>query len=300
MIAVWCMTAIIAYLIFFYLFYRKNHKAAAVLTYLLVGLPVMIGVRYAIEEVFVYEIWGFHNYGPTSRQPINYILDNFHFTIYYSTFGVVFFFIQLANVNKRRQDELELQTREAELSFLKSQINPHFLFNSLNNVYTLVYQKSAQALPTINRLSELLRYMLYEKEELVLLDKELEYLLNYINLQLLRYDYIPVTKINLDINDNSTIKIASLTLIPFVENAFKHGDLKDVEKPLTIDLKIITTDLVFYVSNKKGCFNKDSTGGIGLDNVKKRLALIYGAAHQLHIHETEDLFTIELRLKLYV
>ncbi|RZL14589.1 MAG: histidine kinase, partial [Pedobacter sp.] len=276
-ILTWVIAAMLAYQIFFYFFHKRNSKAMAIFCYLLIGLPMMIVTRYFIEEVIVYEIWGFHNYGRISRQPVNYILDNFHFAIYYSSFGIVFFFIQLANVNRRRQDELELQTRGAELSFLKSQINPHFLFNSLNNVYTLVYQKSAHALPAISKLSELLRYMLYEKEDLVPLSKELEYLKNYISLQFLRYDFKPSTDIQLQFTGIDAIKIAPLTLIPFVENAFKHGDLKDINQPLIIKLNTTDKELIFIVSNKKGTFNKDPMGGIGLYNVKKRLELLYGS-----------------------
>jgi len=294
----WVAATSIGYLIFYHYFYKKGNKILAIFVYIFAGLPLMILSRYLIQEIIVFEIWGFHNYGPASRQPLNYILDNFHFTLYYSAFGLVFFFIQLANYNNRKQNELEVQTRNAELSFLKSQINPHFLFNSLNNVYTLVYQGSANALPAISKLSDLLRYMLYEKEERVLLTKELEYLLNYINLQLLRYDFNPQTKINLHLPAESQISIVPLALIPFVENAFKHGDLKDQENPLEINLDVTAHVLQFLVRNKKGNFHKDSTGGIGMENVKKRLALIYGESHQLLITETESVFTVQLSIDL--
>ncbi|MDB5091342.1 MAG: hypothetical protein JWR09_5336 [Mucilaginibacter sp.] len=293
------LAAIIGYFNFIGLFYKRKLKTVSVFVYIFLAVPGMIACRYLVQEVLVYHIWGFHSYSEGMRQPLRYFLDNIYFSIYYSGFGLVFFFIQLSAYNQKRQNELLLQTRNAELSFLRSQVNPHFLFNSLNNVYTLVYQSSANALPAISKLSELLRYMLYENEDLVPLGKEVQYLLNYIDLQLMRYNYEPAQKITIDKSINTGLLIAPLTLIPFVENAFKHGDLKDPAHPLVIDLTANAHRLNFLVSNKKGNFNKDETGGIGLDNVKKRLNLIYGEQHQLSIAETDEDFTVKVMINLH-
>ncbi|RKR82423.1 histidine kinase [Mucilaginibacter gracilis] len=291
--------AIVAYFNFTEFFYKRRLKGISVMVYLLLAIPIMIVCRYLVQEVLVYRIWGFHNYSENMRQPLRYFLDNIYFNIYYSGFGVVFFFIQYSVYNQKKESELMLQNRNAQLSFLRSQINPHFLFNSLNNVYTLVYQGSAKALPSISKLSELLRYMLYEKVELVPLNKEVQYLLNYIDLQLMRYNFEPAKQINIHVPPNSKLLIAPLVLIPFVENAFKHGDLKDTEQPLLIDLSVEEDQLNFTIVNKKSNFNKDEAGGIGLDNVKKRLMLIYEAKHQLNIEETADLFTVNLSIKIH-
>jgi two-component system LytT family sensor kinase len=291
--------SIISYLLFFVLFYKKKLKTLTVIAYLFIAIPLMIFCRYAIQEALFYQLFGYHNYSARMRVPARYFMDNIYFAIYHSAFGIVFFFIQLANFNQRQQQELMLQNRQAELSFLRSQINPHFLFNSLNNVYTLVYQQSANALPSISKLSELLRYMLYEKEELVPLQKEAQYLANYIDLQLMRYNFLPAKQINISAAANSSLMIAPLTLIPFVENAFKHGDLKDHSQPMIIDMVLDGQTLHFKVINKKSELNKDEAGGIGLDNVKKRLALIYPDNHKLHIEHQGQLFTVQLTINLH-
>jgi len=291
--------AVICYFHFWEFFYKRKNKVLAIILYLVLAIPVMILCRYLVDEVIVYHIWGYHNYSDVMRQPLRYFLDNIYFCFYYSVFGLVFFLLQLSAYNQKKQNELMLQNRSAELSFLRSQINPHFLFNSLNNVYTLVYQGSAKALPSISKLSELLRYMLYEKEETVPLRKEIQYLLNYIDLQLMRYNFEPAKQINIQITPDCRLLIAPLTLIPFVENAFKHGDLKDTEQPLLLNLSVENDRLNFTIINKKGNFNKDETGGIGLENVKKRLMLIYGDRHTLDIKETADLFTVNLCITLH-
>ncbi len=290
---------IISYGIFYYFLYQQQHKALAITLYIIPGIPLMILCRYLLEEVIAYHLWGYHNYSENMRQPLRYFMDSIYFAVYYSGFGVVFFFIQFSTYAQKKQGELLIQSRNAELSFLRSQINPHFLFNSLNNVYTLVYQSSVKALPAIGKLSELLRYMLYEKEEYVALGKEVQYLQNFIDLQLMRYDFEPALHVEMDTSSGEQLKIAPLTLIPFVENAFKHGDLKDKTKPLYIRLTLNHDELNFEVKNKISNFNKDQTGGIGLENVGKRLSLIYSGQHSLKISSTNDLFSITLNLKLH-
>jgi two-component system LytT family sensor kinase len=121
-----------------------------------------------------------------------------------------------------QQVQLQLQNRQTELSFLRSQVNPHFLFNNLNNIYALVYEQSSQALPAIAGLSELLRYMLYNTSETVLLSTELNYIEKYIELQQLRFERPSLISANQNCSDENS-KIPPLLLIPFIENAFKHG-----------------------------------------------------------------------------
>lgn len=295
----WLACTTFAYAVFFYFFYKRQQKVFAVAFFLAAAIPLMICFRYLMQEIIYYELTGKHNYSANMRTPIRYFLDNIFFTIYYSAFGIVFFFIQFSAYNQKKQSELLLQNRQAELSFLRSQINPHFLFNSLNNVYTLVYQGSEKALGAISKLSELLRYMLYEKEEWVPLLKEVQYLRNFIDLQLMRYDFVPNYKVDIGLPASSVLKIAPLTLIPFVENAFKHGDLKDADLPLTITLALTGRTINFRVSNKKGNFNKDETGGIGLANVQKRLELIYPNQHSLQVSDSASQYAINLQMKLH-
>jgi len=289
--------ALIGYLNFYLLFYQRKLKVISVLVYVALAMPLMILCRYLLQEVIVYHIAGFHNYSDDMLKPLRYLLDNIYLSIYYGAFGFIFFLIQLSAYNQKTQNELVLQNRMAELAFLRSQINPHFLFNSLNNVYTLVYQESKNALPSISKLSELLRYMLYEKADFVPLTKEVQYLNNFIDLQLMRYNFQTATRLNIQVPAKS-LQIAPLTLIPFVENAFKHGSLNDEKQPLSIELSVNDKRLYFKVNNKKNNLNKDETGGIGLSNVKKRLALIYGKEHELNISETDDLYIVELFINL--
>jgi two-component system LytT family sensor kinase len=297
--SIWLSCSIISYSLFYILYYRYKQKAFAILALIVIGIPLMVCARYFVEEVVLFAIRGRHNYSGEMLAPLRYFIDNIYFTLYYSTFGIVFFFIQLNNFQQQMQNELIIRNRQAELSFLRSQINPHFLFNSLNNVYTLVYQKSEKALTSISKLSELLRYMLYEEEEKVALIKEVRYLQHYIDLQLMRYDFVPATKINISLPADCTLRIAPLTLIPFVENAFKHGNLRDENIPLIIDLRLNGEIILFNVSNKKGNFNKDHTGGIGSENVKKRLELIYGTQHTLAIVDLIDEYSVKLTINLH-
>lgn len=218
----------------------------------------------------------------------------FYFSIYI-VYGVVFYFVRYAQYKQLEQKELLLQNRQAELSFLHSQINPHFLFNSLNNIYALVYQGSGQALQAIAGLSELLRYMLYDSNEKVALKKEWEYIQKYIELQKLRFDY-PV-RVNMHVSGAvDQVLLPPLLLIPFVENAFKHGDFSGDDAPLAITLYTTSLKTNFHCYNKKGKGNKDAGGGIGLANVKRRLSLLFPDKHLLYIEDNADSFTVTLEV----
>jgi len=215
--------------------------------------------------------------------------------------GITFGMIQ----DRNKTDKLLLQKQEenlkTELSFLRSQISPHFLFNVLNNMLALSRLKSDQLEPTIFKLSSLMRYMLYEAaEEKVLLKKEIEYLQSYIDLQQQRLG----AKVKLNVMMSLTedhYEIAPMLLIPFIENAFKHG-VGNIEYPqIDIDLYTKNDMLYFMVRNKYNSSVeqiKDKTSGIGLMNVKRRLDLLYGNNHSLLITNRNDCFTVSLQLNL--
>jgi two-component system LytT family sensor kinase len=207
-------------------------------------------------------------------------------------FGVDWF------LNERVQRDLENQRLSAELAFLKSQINPHFLFNSLNSIYSLAYQKSDTTPEAILKLSEIMRYMLYESNDnKVELAKELQYLQNYIDLQKIRFGnkaFVDL-KITGEVGDQ---KIVPLLLIAFIENAFKHGVANDPNKPIILLINLDGTNLHFYTENKKHMNNRDTEGGIGLQNVKRRLDLLYPGKYKLDIKDTQDTYTCELSLVL--
>ncbi|RFZ81333.1 histidine kinase [Mucilaginibacter terrenus] len=201
-------------------------------------------------------------------------------------------------LNERVQRDLENQRLSAELSFLKSQINPHFLFNSLNSIYSLAYQKSDTTPEAILKLSEIMRYMLYEcNDNKVDLAKELQYLQNYIDLQKIRFGNKAF--INYEVNGEVTNQqIVPLLLISFIENAFKHGVANDPASPITLRINLTDGHLYFFVQNKKHSHNRDASGGIGLINVRRRLDLLYPSKYNLEIRDEDDTYTCQLSLVL--
>lgn len=204
-----------------------------------------------------------------------------------------------------QQEKVDLanQTLQSELKFLKSQINPHFLFNTLNSLYALTLKKSDLAPEIVLKLSEMMRYMLYEcNEKMVSLEKEVNYIINYLDLEKLRHG----KKINIIFSQTGDIrdqKIAPLLFIPFIENCFKHGvstHITDAFVKITIDVKKEIVAVV--IENSKyavmpGAPSKKS-GGIGLANVKRRLDILYADSYKLDISDTPNTYKIDLKLNL--
>ncbi|MFD0795183.1 sensor histidine kinase [Mucilaginibacter litoreus] len=201
-------------------------------------------------------------------------------------------------LNERIQRDLENQRLSAELSFLKSQINPHFLFNSLNSIYSLAYQKSDTTPEAILKLSEIMRYMLYEcNDNKVDLSKEIQYLQNYIDLQKIRFG----NKAFIDFEITGEVtnqQIAPLLLVSFIENAFKHGVANDPQSPIILKINTIDGRFYFFTQNKKHTLNRDTAGGIGLPNVRRRLDLLYPDKYKLEIRDEVDTYTCQLSLVL--
>lgn len=202
----------------------------------------------------------------------------------------------------RRMDAMEKEKSLAELTYLKAQINPHFLFNSLNSLYTQLEHSPEEAKGTLVSIADLLRYQLYEcNADLIPVTNELAYLKNYFNLQSIRKDNCRATLI---INgDDGGLLIAPLLLIPFVENAFKYvSDYDTQENFIEAGIDFVDNDLRFYCINT---FDNDShqssdntSKGIGIANVKKRLELIYGNNYSLHAETNNERYTINLKIKL--
>ncbi|NJB82248.1 sensor histidine kinase [Wenyingzhuangia aestuarii] len=190
------------------------------------------------------------------------------------------------------------QKVSSELSFLRTQLNPHFLFNTLNSIYSLANKKSDDTTTAIITLSELMRYMIYEvNEELVPLKKEVAYIQNYIDLQLLRLKDSSGVRINIigDLN----YRIEPLLLISFIENAFKYGT--DFKGNTDICIKITVTNHVLhlYVYNTLSIQkDKNKSSGIGLENIKNRLNLLYPNQHELTITADKNSFKVNLNIQL--
>jgi len=215
------------------------------------------------------------------------------FSVIGTAVGIKFFkryFLEQKQIHAIRQDSLE-----NELQYLKNQINPHFLFNSLNNIYILSKKKQNTTSESILLLSDLLRYQLYDcSKKQVSLDNEIDYLRNFLKLEGLR-------KKNSDINlsiegDTFQAQVSPFIFMPFIENAIKYSGL--TQKPrIIIQFKITEAQIHFHVFNNKAdivSVKKDS--GIGLNNVKRRLFLLYENAHELQIEENNESYTVNLVL----
>lgn len=200
---------------------------------------------------------------------------------------------------KKVEQELKSSKLEAELNFLKTQINPHFLFNTLNNLYTLALIQSDKTAPTIMKLSEMMRYMIYESDvPKVPLTSEIHYLKNFIDLQQLKKS--KPQQINFTIIGHTEGKIiAPLLFVPFFENAFKHGNLDDLEHGfMKSTLKVESNKIIFTIENTFiPNTQKDKVGGIGLKNTKQRLALMYPNAHDLKYQKTANTFEVYLEIE---
>lgn len=201
---------------------------------------------------------------------------------------------------EKREKEAQAEKLSAELKFLRSQISPHFIFNVMTNLVSLARQKSDLLEPSLIRLSDLLRYMLYETgKDKFPVDAEIDYLKNYISLQQLRFgDDVRVTT-SWDIDEKSCF-IEPMLLVPFVENAFKHG-LGMVKDPyISIELRVRNGELFFQITNnyEKQNTSKDQSSGIGLDNIKKRLNLLYAGKYHLGVRDKNGIYSAELKLEL--
>ena len=235
----------------------------------------------------------------------NFLRELFSSTFYISLVvcivSTAYRIIRDRNRTEKQLKERETEHLKSELTFLRSQVSPHFMFNVLNNIVALARKKSEMVEPVVIKLSHLMRYMLYEADEnKVAIEKEIEYLHSYIDLQMLRFGNDVKLRMDIDkVNMNSAIE--PMLLIPFVENAFKHGVVLIDDPEIDITLTSDGNELVFSVKNK---FNdkvkevKDKSSGIGLQNVRRRLNLLYKDDHTLSVKRIENWFFVELRLKM--
>ena len=206
-----------------------------------------------------------------------------------------------AGSKEKETIQLQKEKLETELKFLKSQINPHFLFNTLNNIYSLTVLRAETAPEHLLRLSEILRYMLYDcTADHVPIKKEIDYIRNYISLKMLKDSQGMNVKVDLD-DSQPDLLIAPMLFIPFIENAFKHSHVEDLEKGwIRIRLKTGAQWVQFDIENSlpEGAYSKDRTGGIGLENVMRQLELIYPGQHTLAVGEQGDHFAVSLKIQL--
>jgi LytS/YehU family sensor histidine kinase len=205
---------------------------------------------------------------------------------------------------EQQHQETAREKLNAELNFLKAQVHPHFLFNTLNNLYSLTLQASPAAPLTVLKLSELMSYMLYDSQSaMVSLSKEINHIRNYVELETIRYG----NRLDVSVNVSGEIvgkQIAPLLLIPFAENAFKHGISNETDNVwVTIDIKEKAGWLNVKVENSRTddgitTTDKGPSGGIGLQNVLRRLDLLYPGSHQLELKKEPDRYMVDLKIKI--
>lgn len=209
----------------------------------------------------------------------------------------------IAFVTQNELLKLQKEKLQLELNALKSQVNPHFLFNTLNNLYSLTLKNSDKSSEVVLKLSDIMRYVLYQSDEFkVPVQKELDFIQNYVALQRIRYNENYKITFNITGNLNGQV-IAPLLLIDFVENAFKHGlDRRFNDGFVDIEIKLGEEELFFSIVNTKGISDDGSIlqnkNGIGLINIKKRLELMYQGNYELGIKDNNENYEVTLNLKL--
>lgn len=223
----------------------------------------------------------------------------FLITRYVTQFALVGLFSYSIAINLRWK-ETEKARLNAELSYLKAQINPHFLFNSLNSIYALAIEKSDDTADSVVRLSGLMRYVISEaSKDFVPLSKEIEYISNYISLQETRIS--PQTKFSYSVTGDSNGKqIAPMLMIPFIENAFKYGINPDEDCDLKVEIVLSEKELNLNVENRKVAvrISEDAIGGVGIENARRRLQAVYAGRYILDISDKKEIFSVTLKILL--
>jgi len=256
---------------------------------LIATILVLLWGRYFVRTIFV---------GNDINKSLFYVNA---FIQYLYVFGISASYCFFSDYQRQQeiQRENENERLKSELSFLRSQISPHFMFNLMNSLVSLNRKKSNLVEPVLLKMADLLRYMLYEKDDKrISLENEIKYLSNYIDLQKVRFgEYV-----NIDFvvkSTDSSKSIEPMLLIPFVENAFKHG-IGMIEDPfIKVELETTDDELRFKVSNKFSADKKetkDGASGIGLNNVKRRLELLYPNQYVLNVCESENIYITDLKL----
>ncbi|HXC04007.1 MAG TPA: histidine kinase, partial [Bacteroidia bacterium] len=194
------------------------------------------------------------------------------------------------------KEDLNKKNYDMELALVKNQIHPHFLFNTLNNIDVLIEKDAAKASDYLKKLSDILRFMLYEtKTELIPLQKELDYIGKYVELQKIRTSNPNYVRYNVE-GDPGKLMIAPLLFIPFIENAFKHAENTNLENAITILLQPDKNTITFTCTNlySQNALNPAGSGGLGNDLIRKRLELLYPGKHKLEVSNTKGTYNVKL------
>jgi two-component system, LytTR family, sensor histidine kinase AlgZ len=287
---------LISYVNYFYFLPRFlfTKKIGLYIFSFIAAFTIVVYSRIELERYFIGTFFDDHEYLYRPRWVVQLIFSNLSIVLFVSLLRFATDWLDLQTTRK----EIEKEKLTAELNFLKAQVNPHFLFNTLNNLYYLAYSKSENTAEVIEKLSRMMRYMIYDSNyPQVQLSKEIEYMQNYISLEKLRLS----DKVNIQFSvegDSDTVRITPLILITFLENAFKHGvTSSSKESWINVSLECKPNQLHFTVSNSKPSVSRiDEKSGIGLQNVKRRLELSYPGKHVLKMNDLPNEYRVQLYL----
>jgi two-component system LytT family sensor kinase len=221
------------------------------------------------------------------------------YALLHGSIAIAIKLIKMWYENERRVSEMEKSKLESELKMLRDQVNPHFMFNTLNNLYGLIGKNPIHAQESVLRLSRIMHHMLHESgQSLISMQQEIRCIRDYIELEKLRYP--GNLSISLNVHEEvNNLAIVPLTIFPFVENSFKHGASEMIKDAwINVDFSIFRNSFVFKIENGKGPSLSSRQSGIGLNNVKRRLELIYGEDHSLQIIDGAETFLVILKIGL--
>lgn len=292
---------IIGYLNYFFLLpaFLKHKKLGLYLLQFFIAFTLLISLRLTLGRYLIDGFTGGNGYLYTNRYVIQVVTTNLFIVIFLGMIRFVEDWFEF----EARQKSVENERLTAELNFLKAQINPHFLFNTLNNLYYLAYTQSAKTTEVIAKLSQMMRYMIHDTNHAkVPLSKEIEYMENYISLERLRLnDQIPI-RLTLEGGNPQEYLITPLIFITFLENAFKHGVSNNHPGAwVNISIHLNGKECVYRVENSKIPFTKpeaEQKSGIGLQNVKRRLELSYPGRYKLTVEDEKDRYAMQLNIQL--
>ncbi len=294
-----CVTYYTIYVIIYK--YLLEKKFLKFFVYLAISVSASVLLRRAIQFYIIFPL----QLDPDFAEGNFFnVLRLIHSTIYiYPIVGIASIIILVKNWYDEQKLRLQLANEklEAELKYLKAQLHPHFLFNTINNIYSLALEKSDKTANALLKLSKLLSFMLYESNvPKIQLSKEIQVLNNYIELEKIRYEH----KLDFSFNIEGSLEdkyIAPLLLLPIVENCFKHGAGESINQSwIKLDLKIYEDTLFFTAENKNNQVQSTAkfNEGIGLRNIRKRLDLIYRDNNELEIYNKKDSFMVKLKINI--
>ncbi len=257
------------------------------------------GTRYVLEEIIFFNITGLHNYNIENPNLVTtYLFDSFYYTFRFCLYSSVVYLLFRYIENKEQLHKLNLEHQKAQLTTLKAQISPHFLFNTLNNFYIELYDEKPDTAEDILKLSQLLRYVTYEtSDDFMLLKKELKFIKDYLYFFKRRYE----DNFHVHLSINGVIenqRIPSLILIHFIENVCKHGIINDNKRPAKIEINITNNELEIITENYINSSEKYMGAGIGSKNIQKRLNVLFKDTYSLNYQQKEPIFKAFLKLPL--